>query len=210
MQICPYHINKFFLLTCLASLIACSDNSTSYNDITESKDTNNESAIHQTIIKDSVPLSEASKTTDIENDKREIIIDEPKPIMMYTQQIIDSPVSVVPSAPQELIIYDYVDETPRFKSGETGLDKFLSNHLEYPETMYLNNISGTTIVQFVIDINGHISKIKVEKSSGYSELDQEAMRVIKLTNGQWIPGKVNGKVVNTYNKIPISFMMNKE
>ena len=38
-------------------------------------------------------------------------------------------------------------------------------------------------------------------------LDNESIRVVKLTSGKWKPGIINGKPVRIYFTLPISFKM---
>ncbi|HOJ37167.1 MAG TPA: energy transducer TonB [Ignavibacteriales bacterium] len=92
---------------------------------------------------------------------------------------------------------------PSFPGGDDELVNFLSKNLKYPELAKRAGITGKVIVDFVIDIDGKISDIKVVKGIGYG-CDEEAIRVIKLMP-KWIPAKIDGKPIRFKLSLPILF-----
>jgi outer membrane biosynthesis protein TonB len=46
-------------------------------------------------------------------------------------------------------------------------------------------------------------------TSGYSELDAEAIRVIKKTSGLWTPGRFKGKITKMDITLPITFKIDE-
>ena len=64
---------------------------------------------------------------------------------------------------------------------------------------------GRGIVQFVVDKDGSVVEPKVVKSVS-PELDQEALRVIKMMP-KWQPGKQNGEIVRVKYVVPVSFRL---
>ena len=89
------------------------------------------------------------------------------------------------------------------------LKEFLYENMIYPEGPRDMGIQGEVKVGFVVDNNGRIKDVRTIKTSGNSELDKEAMRVIKKTSGKWKPGKINGKAVNTQMTLPITFQIDE-
>lgn len=73
---------------------------------------------------------------------------------------------------------------PQYKDGDRELSSFLSRNLIYPEYSKQNCISGTIQVSFNINQQGQLSNVKVYKGLGI-DLDDEALRVVKLTSGNW-------------------------
>jgi TonB family protein len=71
-----------------------------------------------------------------------------------------------------------------FKGGQAALYSFLSQKIVYPEYSRQNCISGTIKVSFMLDKNGNVIDAKVADGLGI-DLDDEALRVIKLTSGKW-------------------------
>ncbi|WP_300597336.1 energy transducer TonB [Niabella sp.] len=61
------------------------------------------------------------------------------------------------------------------------------------------------IVQFVVDVQGNVSDVKVIKDPGFG-MGAEAVRVIKKS-GKWKPAIQNGREVKAYCKLPIAFIV---
>jgi len=59
------------------------------------------------------------------------------------------------------------------------------------------------IVQFVVDVQGNVSDVKVVKDPGFG-MGAEAVRIIKKS-GKWKPAIQNGREVKAYRKLPIAF-----
>ncbi|MDN5285635.1 MAG: TonB family protein [Mucilaginibacter sp.] len=80
---------------------------------------------------------------------------------------------------------------PAFKGGQEALMSFLKSKIVYPEYSSKNCISGTINVSFRLDKDGRITDAKVQQGLGI-DLDDEALRVIKLTSSRWtVPADFN-------------------
>ncbi|GAA3991745.1 energy transducer TonB [Mucilaginibacter dorajii] len=91
---------------------------------------------------------------------------------------------------------------PAFKGGQQALDEFIKSKIVYPEYSRQNCISGTIDVAFRLDENGGVTDAKIQQGPGI-DLDDEALRVIKLTSGMWqVPA---GHITTTYLVQPIRF-----
>ncbi|MDR0794553.1 MAG: M56 family metallopeptidase [Tannerella sp.] len=101
-------------------------------------------------------------------------------------------------------IFSVVEERPVFP--ESNPLTFLSNNLNYPEKAKAAGISGTVVVQFVINRDGSISDVKVIRNAD-PELDAEAVRVVRLMP-KWIPGKQTGVTVRVQYTRPVRFRVN--
>ncbi len=84
-----------------------------------------------------------------------------------------------------LLPFGKTDELPQFKGGTNALSNFLTQYVVYPEYSRQNCISGTVQVSFNINKAGKVYHVKVYKGLGI-DLDDEAMRLIKLTSGKWL------------------------
>lgn len=91
---------------------------------------------------------------------------------------------------------------PIYSSKDYNFSSFISNHLEYPEDAFKQNISGTVKLKFVIEPSGRISNILTEKAVG-GGCTEEAIRVVKLL--QWSPGILKEKSVRTWMCLEITF-----
>lgn len=106
---------------------------------------------------------------------------------------VEIPIVVSPDAP------------PTFKGGEDGLKAYLSANLKYPIVSRENGEQGRVIISAIIEIDGSLSNVMVEKSVSPS-LDKEAKRLVS-NMPNWIPGMVNDEPVRTKCLIPISFRL---
>jgi protein TonB len=93
---------------------------------------------------------------------------------------------------------------PAFPGGQTALEDYITNNIEYPQMAVDNNKEGTVNVQFVIDENGKIENAKVIGSKLGDGLDEAAETAISRMP-KWEPGKVKGKNVKTRLTLPVTF-----
>ncbi len=89
--------------------------------------------------------------------------------------------------------------------GIAAWKRFLERTIRYPETAIDKNIQGTVMVQFVVDKEGRMTDIQA--ISGPEELQAEAVRAIRSSQGKWNPGIQNGRKVKSYKKQPITFSL---
>ena len=104
---------------------------------------------------------------------------------------------------QQEEIYEIVEELPEFPGGVVKMNEYLSNSIIYPEYAVNNNIEGKVVLEFVVDIDGTITDIKIVQSV-HESLDNEASRVVK-SMPKWKPGKNDGKLVRVKYTLPIGF-----
>lgn len=100
-------------------------------------------------------------------------------------------------------IYQKVDKKAEYPEGKEALREFLKKNLCYPYVGEEVCIQGKVIVKFVVCADGTITHPEVIRSVD-PLMDAEALRVVRLM-GKWIPAEINGKAVNSYFTLPISF-----
>lgn len=94
----------------------------------------------------------------------------------------------------------YVDEQAEFPGGMTALREFIRDNID------LNMIDGSAKVslKFVVDTDGTISSVVVTKTSeDCKSCEKAAIKVVK-SMPNWKPGKLNGKEVKSYYRLPIN------
>lgn len=107
-----------------------------------------------------------------------------------------------PINPEEEIL-SFPDFEAEFNGGAAALQLWISQNVQYPKEAIMLNEQGRVYLSFVIEVNGEISTINVER--GVSEsLDEEAIRVV-TSMPPWIPGEANGVKVRTRVRLPINF-----
>lgn len=103
-------------------------------------------------------------------------------------------------------IFD-VSEKASFPGGDEGLQRFIAENITYPPMALENDMQGTINVMFVVDKNGKVKDIAILGGKKGFGLEEEAMRVIKMTSGQWSPAKQRDKAVNMRFRIPVKFQI---
>jgi protein TonB len=110
------------------------------------------------------------------------------------------------SAPDETIhSTGGLDVMPEPVGGAEAWSKFLRKNLRFPAAAQDEGVSGKVILSFVIEKDGSLSNIVVERPAGHG-FDEEALRVLKLAKA-WKPGQQNGQAVRVRYMIPINFQL---
>ena len=105
-------------------------------------------------------------------------------------------------------VFSSVEEMPKFPGGDEALLKYVGMHLNYPKEALRNNVQGKCILKFVVTKIGTIGKIKIVRSLS-QECDEEAKRVVR-TLPEFFPGRQNGRPVNVWYTLPVTFRLSKE
>jgi protein TonB len=108
-------------------------------------------------------------------------------------------------APVKEEVFTRVEQMPMFGSGEKELMEYLGKNIKYPTIARENGISGTVIVQFVVERDGSISSPEVARGIG-GGCDEEALRVVR-NMPKWKPGKQQGRAVKVKFTLPIKFRL---
>jgi protein TonB len=121
--------------------------------------------------------------------------------------IEDVPVGPPAAAPSSNDVFNTgaLEIQPEPYGGMGAFSKFLSKNLRFPAAASDAGASGRVIVSFVIEKDGSLSNIVVERGAGYG-MDQEAVRVLKLAKA-WKPGIQNGQPVRVRYMVPINFQL---
>lgn len=101
-----------------------------------------------------------------------------------------------------------LERMPEPVGGAGAWGKFLNKNLKYPDMAIDQHMSGKVWVSFIVEKDGHLSNIVVDRGSGYG-MDEEALRVLKLAPA-WRPGIQNGQPVRVKYNIPINFQLGDE
>jgi TonB family protein len=101
-------------------------------------------------------------------------------------------------------VYEMTEVRPSYRGGQTALEDYITNHIEYPQMAVDDNKEGTVTVQFIVDENGNVINAKVLGADLGDGLSDEAVRVISKMP-KWEPGKVKGKNVKTRLTLPVTY-----
>lgn len=118
----------------------------------------------------------------------------PPPVKIETEQV---------KVAEEII--EFPDVEASFPGGAAALKQFIRDNVVYPEMAMEMNEQGKVYLSFVVEKDGSITNIKVERGVS-SDLDREAKRVVR-TMPKWVPGETKGKSVRTKCSLPIVFVI---
>ena len=102
-------------------------------------------------------------------------------------------------------IVEFPDVEAGFSGGPAAMMKWIKDNLVYPQTSIEMNEQGRVFLFFVVEKNGSITNVKVERGVSI-DLDREAKRIVRKMP-KWIPGEQSGKPVKTIVRIPILFIL---
>lgn len=136
----------------------------------------------------------------IEEENKETI---PTPVVEVMPEIKVAEETVIEV--QEEII-EFPDVEAGFPGGTAALQKWIVQNIQYPQTSIEMNEQGRVYLSFVVEADGSISNIAVERGVS-SDLDKEAKRVVR-SMPKWTPGEAKGKKARVRCRLPINFTLN--
>lgn len=110
------------------------------------------------------------------------------------------PGSIIDSTGQ---VYDDNEKEAEFPGGLKAWQKYLHNHMSYPQRAQDLKVTGWVDVEFVVDEHGRAHDANICKSVEYS-LDEEALSLIRHSP-KWIPSTKNNIPVPAYKRQPMQF-----
>jgi TonB family protein len=99
-----------------------------------------------------------------------------------------------------------LDQPPIYLDGDGKRLSIMIDKVRYPTEAREKNIRGKVLIAFTVDTNGGVSNYVIKKRIG-GGCDEEALRVVQLINGEWVPGMLNGKPVKVEFEMPFSFAL---
>jgi periplasmic protein TonB len=104
-------------------------------------------------------------------------------------------------------IYSRTDVMPMFPGGETALQRFVENNIDYPEEAIQQGAEGDIRIAFTVDEKGKVTNVKaIDNNNTEYGMKEEAIAVMNKMPA-WTPGTVKGKKVKTRMQLPISFQI---
>jgi len=115
-------------------------------------------------------------------------------------------------------IYKIVEQMPMFPAcdsltnyelrkpcADQAMLKFIYERVKYPTISREGGVEGMTVVSFIVEKDGSISRLKVVRDIG-AGCGEEAMRVVNLFP-KFEPAKIDGKPVRVQFHLPIRFRL---
>ncbi len=76
---------------------------------------------------------------------------------------------------------------------------------EYPKASLMNEEQGTVTMSFLVNADGSVADSKVEKSSGFKNLDKAAVKAISAC--KFKPGTKDGAAAQTWTKVDYAWKL---
>ena len=107
---------------------------------------------------------------------------------------------------EEAIPFPRVEEKPSFQGGDANqFSKWVNSRLVYPEIAKENGVQGRVTLQFTVEKDGSVTKVRVLRGVDPS-LDKEAVRVVSMSP-KWKPGKQRDRAVPVTYTFPVIFQL---
>jgi TonB family protein len=102
-------------------------------------------------------------------------------------------------------IFEWVDLDAEFVGGYSEMQNYINGEVKYPEDAIEMGEQGSVFISFVVEPNGKVTNVFVEKGV-YKSLDREAKRVVR-SFPKWVPAELNAKKVRTRVRLPVVFVL---
>ena len=90
-------------------------------------------------------------------------------------------------------------------AGEVPASLEKSCKAEYPKASLMNEEQGDVTMAFLVGTDGSVVDSKIEKSSGYKNLDKAAIKALSAC--KFKPGTKDGAVAQTWTKVDYSWKL---
>lgn len=117
--------------------------------------------------------------------------------------ITTSDTDTLPKTNKEGGIFYFNEQMPVYPGGTEKLVEFLRDEVLYPEKAKMNGVTGTNVVEFVVEKDGCVANVKV-KTPFNPICDEESERAV-MAMSPWQPGKNEGKLVRCFFEVPITY-----
>jgi len=139
-------------------------------------------------------VPDSSQTLESQNEQLSIVAGNGDSIKTDTAKVNQEPV------------FAAVEQEPEFIGGMQKFAEFLAANVKYPASMRENNMQGKAIVTFVVESDGSLSNVKALRAPN-EDAGNEAVRVVQLTSGKWMPGLQNHQYVRVQYTVPVNFSL---
>ncbi|SMB94109.1 TonB family protein [Hymenobacter roseosalivarius DSM 11622] len=130
----------------------------------------------------------------------------PPPLPPPALDVAPPPPPPPPPPPTLNRVYTSVEEMPLFRTGNNNdIVSFIQSKLQYPAEALRNKVEGRVIIAFIIDEDGKVGDVSIEKGIG-SGCDEAALNAVRQLP-PFTPGKQDGKPVFVRFMVPVQFAL---
>jgi protein TonB len=140
-----------------------------------------------------IEIKDNEEDLDVELDVEDADTDQDEMIEIEEEEFSEPFISVE----QMPMLGDCKDET----CTQTEIMKFIARNFKYPEIAKANGVEGRVILEFVVEKNGEVGRVKILKGLD-KHIDKAAINVVEKLP-VFTPGKQIGKAVPVKYTVPI-------
>lgn len=108
----------------------------------------------------------------------------------------------------EVVDNALVEVPATYPGGEAALIRFVNQNVVYPDSAWKNNLQGTVVALFKVDVDGKVSSVKIEKSLS-RDCDKAVVDVIRKLP-RFVPAKQKGRPVPVWFRLPVRFRISSD
>ena len=191
-----------WILMAATICVACAKKAEKTDTVSAEEPVVEEVVVEETIAEEPI-IEEASEETLAEEVVVEEVVEE------VTEEVAEEVVveeAVVEEPVEEPVLKFGLDVQPEYPGGLTEAMKVVAANTKYPAEAKANGWEGKVICTLIVEKDGSVSSVKVMRSSGYTVLDDEAVRAFS-TLSNWAPGQKDGKPVRAQVMLPLQFKL---
>jgi len=102
----------------------------------------------------------------------------------------------------DFTIVDIPSVMPEFPGGIAAMNRWIADNIDLP--YYAEKLRGTIYVEFVVDKQGDITRVKLSNNM-HQDYDNACLAVVSKMP-KWTPGEQAGKNINVRYHLPIKFV----
>lgn len=191
-----------WILMAATICVACAKKAEKTDTVSAEEPVVEEVVVEENIAEEPI-IEEAAEETLAEEVVVEEVVEE------VTEEVAEEVVveeAVVEEPVEEPVLKFGLDVQPEYPGGLTEAMKVVAANTKYPAEAKANGWEGKVICTLIVEKDGSVSSVKVMRSSGYTVLDDEAVRAFS-TLSNWAPGQKDGKPVRAQVMLPLQFKL---
>ena len=166
-----------------------------------------EPVVEEVVVEETIAEEPIIEEAAVETLAEEVVVEEV--VEEVTEEVAEEVVveeAVVEEPVEEPVLKFGLDVQPEYPGGLTEAMKVVAANTKYPAEAKANGWEGKVICTLIVEKDGSVSSVKVMRSSGYTVLDDEAVRAFS-TLSNWAPGQKDGKPVRAQVMLPLQFKL---
>jgi protein TonB len=195
-----------WILTAATICVACAKKAEKTDTVSAEEPVVEEVVVEETIAEEPIIEETAEETLAEEVVVEEVVEEVTEEVAEEVAEEVVVEEAVVEEPVEEPVLKFGLDVQPEYPGGLTEAMKVVAANTKYPAEAKANGWEGKVICTLIVEKDGSVSSVKVMRSSGYTVLDDEAVRAFS-TLSNWAPGQMDGKPVRAQVMLPLQFKL---